>query len=436
MTTVLDELNSTEAATVQGESDLSLITALESSVRTYCRSTPIVFSKACGSEIYDESGRRYIDFLSAAGSLNYGHNDPHIKQALLTYLANDGILQTLDFATSAKAQFLRKFRDVILKPRGLQYKVQFTGPTGTNAVEAAVKLARKYTGRRTIAAFTNAYHGVSLGALALTGNRSKRSAGGVSLGDVLRLPYDGYLGANVDTAEFARTLFSDPSSGYDAPAAFIVETVQGEGGLNCASAGWLASIASLAQELGALFIVDDIQAGCGRTGTFFSFESLGVVPDLVCISKSIGGAGLPMALTLIQPHLDVWEPGEHNGTFRGNNLAFIGASAALDYWADDEFERSIANLSEMVQAALLRVVRHELRASALVIGRGLFTGLRFDRPEAAERMRTGLLRRGVLTETCGPRDEVLKVMPPLNISESVLTEGLNALAAAATELRP
>ncbi|MDT8999689.1 diaminobutyrate--2-oxoglutarate transaminase [Paucibacter sp. APW11] len=414
--------------------DLSLIEDMESAVRSYCRSTPVVFTRAQGSCIFDERGNRYIDFLCAAGSLNYGHNDPLIKQALIRYLDDDGILQTLDFATAAKARFLQEFRDTILVPRALHYRVQFTGPTGTNCVEAAIKLARKVTGRRAIAAFTNSYHGVSLGALALTGNRAKRSAAGVSLGDTLRLPYDAYFGPEIDTVGLARKLFLDASSGYDAPAAFIVEAVQGEGGLNCARDAWMRALAALAKDLGALLIVDDIQAGCGRCGTFFSFEAMDIHPDIVCLSKSIGGSGLPMALTLIHPKLDVWEPGEHNGTFRGNNLAFVGATAALEYWRDASFQNGIAHRSKLLHDALSRITNGYMRGHATPVGRGLFVGLRFDSPSRSEAFRRGLLVRGVLTETCGPNDEVVKFMPALNIPEDTLCEAVRQIEACAAEM--
>ena len=427
-------LDAMEAAAGTPPSDLDTISAHESAVRTYCRGTPVVFTRGRGSEIFDEHGHRYIDFLCAAGSLNYGHNDPQIKQALLAYLQRDGILQTLDFATAAKAAFLREFQATILGPRGLDYRVQFTGPTGTNSVEAAIKIARKVTRRQNVVAFTNAYHGVSLGALALTGNRGKRSGAGVGLDQVTRLPFDGYPTIGDRAAAFARQLLTDPSGGCDLPAAIILETVQGEGGLNCASGEWLAKIAALARELGALLIVDDIQAGCGRTGSFFSFEPFGLVPDVVCLSKSISGCGLPMALTLIAPQHDQWQPGEHNGTFRGNNLAFVGATAALGYWRDPAFAAQIASLGTLVHARLEAIVDGLRPGRAGVAGRGLFKGLRFARAEDAETLRLAALDLGVLTETCGPHDETLKVMPALNIPLALAEEGLGLLARAAARL--
>jgi diaminobutyrate-2-oxoglutarate transaminase len=416
-------------------SDLAFIERIESSVRFYSRGTPIVFKVARGSEMFDEDGGRYLDFMSAAGSLNYGHNDPKITEALIKYLSTNGILQTLDFATTAKAQFLRKFSEVVLEPRGLEYKVQFTGPTGANAIEAAIKLARKCTGRRSIAAFTNAYHGVSLGALALTGSLSKRLAAGVSLPDVQRLPYDGYMGDAMDTMSYIETLFRDPSSGYEPPAAFIVEVVQGEGGLQASSTGWIRSLAALAKELGSLFIVDDIQAGCGRTGKFFSFECAELTPDIVCLSKSISGTGLPMAINLIRSEVDVWRPGEHNGTFRGNSLAFVGATAALDYWQNDSFELGIQRRATTMNDCLQTIVRSSLAGLAYVVGRGMIVGLCFRAPEHAEVMRVALLRRKILTETCGARNNVLKLLPALNIPDVLLTEGLETIAIAASELK-
>src|SRR5690606_17560882 len=228
------------------------------------------------------------------------------------------IAHGLDLHTAAKERFLEALEEVILEPRGMNHRAMFTGPTGTNAVEAAIKLARKVTGRQMIVAFTNGFHGMTLGALACTGNSGKRSGAGVPLSHVAHEPFDGYYGPDVDTAALLDQRLSDPSSGLDAPAAILVETVQGEGGLNAASAGWLRAIAGIARKHGALLIVDDVQAGVGRTGTFFSFEPAGIRPDLVTLAKSLSGYGLPLALLLIDRRYDRWLPGEHNGTFRGN----------------------------------------------------------------------------------------------------------------------
>ncbi|NVE01792.1 diaminobutyrate--2-oxoglutarate transaminase [Massilia sp. BJB1822] len=410
------------------ESDV--IERFESNVRIYCRGFPAVLASASGSLIRDNQGKEYIDFLTAAGSLNYGHNHPALKQAVIDYLAADGITQTLDFTSTAKVDFIRDFNQKILQPREMDYKMQFTGPTGANSVEAAIKLARKVTGRRPIAAFTNAFHGVSLGALALTGNRSKREAAGVALGDVIRLPFDGYMGEGGSTLDYIRKLFRDPSSGIDLPAAFIVETIQGEGGVNCASVEWLQGLSALASELDALLIVDDIQAGCGRSGSFFSFESMGIRPDLICLSKSISGLGLPMAMLLIDRRLDVWAPGEHNGTFRGGNLSFVAATAALAFWQEREFVSGLATRIERLSGGVADIVGSLPPHVARCKGRGMLMGIEFSEAAQAERTRIMAAERGLLIETSGAHDQVVKLMPALNVPLPLLEQGLRALAQA------
>jgi diaminobutyrate-2-oxoglutarate transaminase len=318
---------------------MDVFESLESEVRSYCRGWPAVFQKASGSHLYDEEGRAFLDFFAGAGTLNYGHNHPLLKEKLLSYLADDNIVHSLDMYTVAKRVFLETFQEVILAPRGLDYRVQFPGPAGAAAVEAALKLARKYTGRETIVSFTNAFHGMSLGALSVTGNSMKRNGAGVPLGHTVPMPFDNYLdGKTPDFLLFER-LLEDSGSGLDIPAAVIVETVQGEGGLNAASPDWLRGLADLCARHEILLIVDDVQMGCGRTGPFFSFEQAGIVPDIVCLSKSLSGYGLPFAVTLLKPELDVWEPGEHNGTFRGPNPAFVTATAAMDFWAGEGLEK-------------------------------------------------------------------------------------------------
>jgi diaminobutyrate-2-oxoglutarate transaminase len=401
---------------------------LESNVRTYCRSFPTVFVKACNYCLEDRAGRQYIDFFSGAGSLNYGHNNPVLKEKIIEYLRQDGIVHSLDMATGAKEEFLERFQRVILGPRGLRHKVQFAGPTGTNAVEAALKLARKVTRRTGVLFFTNAYHGVTLGSLAVMGNSSKRGAAGVPLQNSMPLPYDGYLGKGYDSVEYLRALLEDSGSGLDTPAAVILETIQAEGGINVAGTDWLQRLAALLREKGILLIVDDIQVGCGRTGPFFSFEAAGIEPDLVCLSKSISGYGLPMALVLIRPELDVWAPGEHNGTFRGNNLAFVAGAEALSYWEDDAFSREVRRKSELVRGRLEEIRDLYPEFEGRVRGRGLIYGLDLRADGLADEVARAAFERGLIIEACGSRDQVLKLLPPLTIDDAGLDAGLDIIA--------
>ncbi|WP_022890423.1 diaminobutyrate--2-oxoglutarate transaminase [Agromyces italicus] len=406
--------------------NLDVFDRRESEVRGYVRSFPTVFDRATGSTLVDADGREYLDFFAGAGVLNYGHNNPAFTSALIEYLERGGIIHGLDMATSAKRAFIEAFERLILEPRGLDHKLQFTGPTGANAVEAALKVARQATGRSTVVAFTNAFHGLSLGALAATGNSHYRAAAGVSLDDIVRLPYDGYLGDDVDTLDLFEKMLDDPGSGLDLPAAVIVEAVQGEGGINVASVPWLQRLRAITAERGILLILDEIQAGVGRTGAFFAFEAAGIVPDLVTVSKSISGSGLPMSLVLLRPEVDVWKPGAHTGTFRGNNLAFVSARVALEnYWADDEFVDVIARTSSLLAAELEEIAAANPSLGLTARGRGLMYGLVCDAdPTLAGRISKEAFTRGLVIETSGAHDEVLKFLPALTIGEDELRRGL------------
>ncbi|MEU6620544.1 diaminobutyrate--2-oxoglutarate transaminase [Streptomyces litmocidini] len=407
----------------------SVFETVESEVRSYCRAWPVVFERASGSRLYDEDGRPYLDFFAGAGSLNYGHNNPVLKRALLDYLADDGITHGLDMSTTAKRTFLETFRATVLEPRALPYKVMFPGPTGTNAVEAALKLARKVTGRQTVVSFTNAFHGMSLGSLAVTGNAAKRAGAGVPLHHAARMPFDDYLDGQVTDFLWFERLLDDSGSGLDHPAAVIVETVQGEGGINVARAEWLRALAELCRRHEMLLIVDDIQMGCGRTGDFFSFEEAGITPDIVTLSKSISGYGLPMSLCLFRPELDLWEPGEHNGTFRGNNPAFVTATAALDaYWRDGTLRERTLSRADRIERALLDLCGDDDRAGLAARGRGLVWGLEFADGERAAAVCRRAFEIGLLLETSGPRGEVVKLLPPLTATDDELDEGLGMLA--------
>lgn len=405
---------------------------LESNVRGYCRSFPAVFAHASGATMLDEQGAEYIDFFAGAGALSYGHNHPVLKRALLEYLAADGVLHALDMSTTAKRRFLQTFERVVLQPRQMDYKVMFPGPTGTNAVEAALKLARKVTGRHNVVSFTNGFHGMTLGALAVTGNGGKRAGAGVPLTNVTHMPFCDYLGAETDTIAALERYLKDSSSGMDLPAAFILETVQAEGGVNIGSRGWLEALARLSQEYEVLLIIDDIQVGCGRTGPFFSFEPFHIDPDIICLSKSISGYGLPMALTLMKPELDVFSPGEHNGTFRGHNAAFVTATAALEeFWQDDALTRKVNRNARQVRDVLLDIAAEH---DADIRGRGMIQGVEFANPAVASEMSRRAFERGLIIETAGPRDEVLKTLPPLTISDEELERGLQILADCSAEL--
>jgi diaminobutyrate-2-oxoglutarate transaminase len=268
---------------------VDIFSALESTVRSYCRSWPTTFDKAIGSRVYDVTGRSYLDFFAGAGALNYGHNNRVLKRAVIDYLARDGIIHSLDMHTTAKCEFLETLREVVLRPRDMDYLVMFPGPAGTNAVEAALKLARKVTGRPSVVYFTNAFHGMTLGALSVTGSSVKRGGAGVPLVHTTSVPYDNYFDGQSPDFLLLKRQLDDRGSGLDKPAAVIVETVQGEGGLNCARAEWLQELADLCARRGILLIVDEVQMGCGRTGPFFSFEFADLKPDIVCLAKSVGG---------------------------------------------------------------------------------------------------------------------------------------------------
>jgi len=416
--------------------DLSIFNRMESEVRGYVRSFPVVFNQARGSLLIDEEGSEYIDFFSGAGTLNYGHNNPRFKEKLVDYLAADGVVHGLDMATTAKKEFLEAVDSVLLKPRNWKYTLQFTGPTGTNAVEAALKIARQVKGRSNIISFTHGFHGVSGGSLAVTANAKFRDVSGYTLGNTAFVPYDGYFGPDVDTIAYMERLLEDRSSGLDHPAAVIVETVQGEGGVNVATLRWLKDLEALCHRHDMLLIVDDIQVGCGRTGNFFSFESAGIRPDIITLSKSLSGFGLPMSMVLMKPELDIWKPGEHSGTFRGNNLAFVTATEALhSYWADDAFTAEIQRKEHIVRDWLENLAHSHGDAGLAVRGRGLIQGLvTLGDPTLANKIAKKSFEHGLVIETSGANDEVLKFLPSLTIEDELLTKGLEIVERSVAEV--
>ncbi|WP_411957885.1 diaminobutyrate--2-oxoglutarate transaminase [Paracoccus homiensis] len=404
----------------------------ESAARSYCRGIPAVFASASGSILKDESGREFIDFLAGCSSLNYGHNDADMKAALIDHITADGLAHGLDLHTDTKAGFLDAFERHILQPRGMDHRVMFMGPTGANAVEAAMKIARKSTGRTNIIAFTNGFHGVTMGALAATGNGYHRGGAGMDTQGVTRMPYDRFA-KGVDGAALLDQMLSDASGGIDAPAAIMLETVQGEGGLNAASPEFVQKIAKVAKKHGALLILDDIQAGCGRTGKFFSFEDMGVVPDLVPMAKSISGFGLPLAMVLVRPEHDVFGPAEHNGTFRGNTHAFVTARVAIEkFWADDAFEKELAQKAALIERRLTELA--DMVPGAFLKGRGLMRGVDVGSGELAEKICGRAYDKGLVIETSGSEDQVVKVLAPLTTPVDTFNKGFDIVIEAAREV--
>ena len=414
--------------------DMQIFERLESEVRGYCRSFPTIFTHAREARLIDHEGREFIDFFAGAGVMNYGHNNPQLKKALLDYLSEDRIIHGLDMATEAKAKFLERFEEVILKPRNMNYKVQFPGPTGTNAVESALKLARKVTGRQQVISFTNAFHGMTLGALAVTGNAFKRAGAGIPLTHTSVMPFDSYLDLDEEQSlKLLDAMLGDEGSGMDKPAAAIIETVQAEGGVNAARMEWLRELAAILKRHGVLLILDDIQVGCGRTGPFFSFEPAGIEPDMICLSKSLSGFGLPLAIMLMRPELDQWAPGEHNGTFRGNNPAFVTATAALEFWRDDSLERATARKAAAIEARLDKIIE-AMPVKGVRKGRGMIQGIEFEDQALAGKISEAAFKRGLIIETAGIDDQVLKLLPPLMIPEADLEQGLSIIAEAVAEV--
>ena len=408
---------------------METIRRLESEVRSYSRSFPVVFEKAKDAFLFDESGNRYIDFFAGAGTLNYGHNNDRMKKKLIEYLENDGIVHGLDMATVAKEDLLLKMESVLFKPRNLDYKVQFTGPTGTNAVEAGLKLARMLKKRSNVISFTNGYHGLTMGSMSVTANAYYRDEAFINRSDVSFLPYDGYLGKDINTAQYMRRFLEDNSSGVDIPSAVILETVQGEGGIRVASDEWLREVEAICREFDILLIVDDIQVGNGRTGNFFSFEQSGIKPDIVTVSKSFSGYDLPMSLVLFRRELDIWKAGQHTGTFRGNNLAFVSASVALEYWKDDRFSKDIFRKGAILSGRLHTISGKYPQLNAEVRGRGFIYGMAVEPSELAREISMACFKNKLIIELAGARNNVIKFLAPLIIPDEVLMEGLDILDA-------
>lgn len=412
---------------------MSIFEERESAIRAYCRVYPVVFDKAVNARQTDENGKEYIDFFAGAGVLNFGHNNQRMTKAVIDYIQSNGVTHSLDMHTTAKRQFMQHFTDTILKPRNMPHKMQFMGPTGTNAVEAAMKLARRVTGRQDVVAFSHGFHGMTLGALSATANQYFRNAAGVPLNHVKHFAFGCEevcpgceLGCGMNSIDQLTAIYKDSSSGIAPPAAFLLETIQAEGGVKVASKEWLQALEKLAKEVGALLIVDDIQVGVGRTGSFFSFDDLGIDPDIICLAKGIGGMGTPMAMNLVKPELDEhWSPGEHTGTFRGQDISFVAGDQALTYFDNDELMKEVkANGQQMAEALAPLAQRYP---DVNVTGKGMILGLDVGNGDRAKAIVNQCFDAGLLIASCGTGGRVVKLIPPLTTPQSDLKTGLDIL---------
>ncbi|WP_438970990.1 aspartate aminotransferase family protein [Methylophaga sp.] len=419
---------------------MSVFDQRESNIRAYCRVYPVVFDKANNARQTDEDGKEYIDFFAGAGVLNFGHNNERMTNAVIEYLQSNGVIHALDMKTTAKRKFMERFEKIVLKPRNMTHKMQFMGPTGTNAVEAAMKIARRVTARQEIVAFTRGFHGMTLGSLAATANRYFRGAAGVPLNHVSHQPFGCNklclgceAGCGVDNIEKLRGLYRDPSSGVTPPAAFLLETVQAEGGVNVASKEWLQALSTLAKEVGSLLIVDDIQVGMGRTGSFFSFDDMDIDPDIICLAKGLGGLGTPMAMNLVKPEVDeYWSPGEHTGTFRGQSISFVAGNEALSYFEDDDLMNDVKDKAAVMNNALQPL--EEQFENIQVRGKGMILGLDVGTGERAKAIVEECFNAGLLIASCGTGGKVVKLIPPLTIPDEDLANGLQILVDTTTKV--
>lgn len=410
---------------------MSIFDEVESQVRSYCRAFPVVFDKASGSCLYGENGDEYLDFFAGAGTLNYGHNNPYIMNKVVEYIMSGSVSHALDMSTKAKAEFLKTFRDKILQPRKMNHKVMFCGSTGTNAVEAALKLARKVTGRDTVFAFSGSFHGMSTGSLSVSSNNFYRKNLAGNTSSVVFMPYPYGFNNSFDTIEYMRNMLTDDHSGVDIPAAVILETVQAEGGIIVSDECWLKRLRELCDEFGILMIVDDIQVGCGRTGNFFSFERAGIVPDMVTLSKSISGAGLPMSLLLIKPEYDVFAPGEHNGTFRGNQMAFVAGKAAIDFATETGLYEQVKEKGKFISDFIEKEIL-PLDERITYRGIGMVYGIDFSKMQegTSKKVAEKCFENKLVIERCGRGGAVLKLLPPLTTTYEELEKGLSIIKSA------
>ncbi|AXX87397.1 4-aminobutyrate aminotransferase [Malaciobacter marinus] len=404
--------------------DKTIFETYESEIRAYCRAVPTVFKSSSNATMIDEDDKEFIDFFGGAGVLNFGHNNPKMKEELIEFIQRDGVAHSLDMFTDVKRDFIKTFVDTVLKPRGWEdRKLQFTGPTGTNAVEAALKLARKITGRTEVVAFNRGFHGMTLAALACTANNAFRSSSGVPLNHVIRDTFN-----DMDALENLRQKMFDLASGMLPPAAFIVEPVQAEGGVRIATKEWLQGVQQLAKDTGALFILDSIQCGCGRCGSYFSFDDLDVDPDIIILAKGLGGFGTPIAMLVNKPEVDkAWSPGQHTGTFRGQGFSFVAGKIGLEYFKNEQFNEETKRKGDIVRKVLDKL-NSKYEKVVDVRQKGLMLAIEFDSAATVKEITAKTYENGLIIGACST-GEIIKFIPPLTITDEELNKGLERFTA-------
>ena len=402
------------------QNEMNTFEKYESEIRAYCRAVPTVFKSAKNAVMVDENNDDYIDFFAGAGVLNFGHNNQKMQDAIIEFIKNDGVIQSLDMFTDVKRDFIQTFVKTILEPRGMgDYKLQFTGPTGTNAVEAALKLARKVTGRTEVVAFHRGFHGMTLGALACTANNAFRSSSGVPLNNVIRGTFN-----DMHALELIRQQIEHTGSGLTPPAAFIVETLQAEGGVHEASKEWIHAVQKLAHDTGALFIIDDIQGASGRTGSYFSFDDMDIDPDIIVLAKGLGGIGTPIGMCVNKPEYDkAWSPGQHTGTFRGQGLSYVAGKVGIDFFKDETFNNETIRKGKIIRATLDEL-NSKYSQVASVRQKGMMLAIQFDTPVTSKAITTKCFQNKLIIGACST-GEIIKFIPPLTIEDETLKEGLN-----------
>nr|WP_318680345.1 diaminobutyrate--2-oxoglutarate transaminase family protein [uncultured Treponema sp.] len=420
----------------------------ESNARSYPRKFPFALAKAQGSWIEDVEGNKYLDFLCGAGTLALGHNDPEVNQAMVDMLTGNLPLHTLDLTTPTKDKFVHTLLNILPGELKNNAKIQFCSPSGTDAVDAALKLCKTATGRSSIIAFGGAYHGMGHGALALTGNLNAKNKVNDLMPNVHFMPYPysyrcpfglgGDAGTDAACAYFERML-KDPECGITKPAAVILETIQGEGGVIPAPIKFLQTVRRVTKELDIPMIVDEIQCGIGRSGKFFAFEYADIVPDVILSSKAIGGTQ-PMSVVIYNKKLDVWGPGAHAGTFRGNQLAMAAGTVVMNRVSDPAFLADVVEKGEIF-AKRMEEIKSKVSIIGDLRGKGLMRGIEFIDPkseadclgakkpsgEIAALVQKRCFENKLVMEKGGRNGAVMRCLCALNVSREDLNKALDII---------